>query len=178
MSGFRDDTHQKVVEDGIKQDIEVVLKHGRYRAAVMLIYAGMASMAYLGLPEGRHEVKSDDFILWAERYIELPIRPSLTGEELYGARCGLLHTSGIESRRSRTGKCRLIGYSYQGVPKSVFNATIRPNLVMIAIEHLKDAFFAAVNSFFISTLSNAERRLLVETRLETMVQTFPYKPDG
>lgn len=133
-------------------------------------------MAYLDLPTGRDEVKPDDFIHWANRYIELPVRPSLTGEELYSARCGLLHTSGIESRRSRAGKCRMIGYSYQGVPRSVYNSEVRPDFVMLSIEHLRDAFFAGINNFLISAFSGADKRSLVESRLETMVQVFPYTP--
>jgi hypothetical protein len=86
MTGFRDAPLLKVVEDGIKRDIEVALEHERFRAAVVLLYAGIDSMACLGLPEGQTEVRGEDLIRWADRYIRLHSDQQLTGEEHYGAR--------------------------------------------------------------------------------------------
>lgn len=37
MAGYRDESHYKVIEDGVKKDVEVNLEQGRYRAAVILI---------------------------------------------------------------------------------------------------------------------------------------------
>jgi hypothetical protein len=176
MAGFRDDPLFKVVEDGIKRDIDVALEHERYRAAVILIYAGIDSMAYLGLPEGQTEVKGEDFIRWADRYIRLPSYQQLSGEELYGARCGMLHTSGIESKRSRAGRCRVVGYTYRGVPGAVYDRNVHPNFVLVSVEALKAAFFAGVNEFLIAAFASPERRPRVEARMDTMVQIFPIAP--
>jgi hypothetical protein len=72
--------------------------------------------------------------------------------------------------------CRMIGYSYRGVPEAVYNAQVHPNLVMLSIETLQRAFFAGINKFLISAFANPERRPLVEARMQTMVQTYRYAP--
>jgi hypothetical protein len=174
MAGLLDDPVYKVIQEGIKEDIEITLKHERYRITVMLIYAGMDSMAWLGMPANQHDVKGEDFIRWADRYIRFPCKDQITGEELYGARCALLHSSGIESRRSRDGKCRMVGYANQCVPEVRFAPIIDTSLIIVSIRGLKDAFFTGINKFLIDSFSNSERRLLVEARIEKMVQTFPF----
>jgi hypothetical protein len=175
MPSLLDDSVYKVVQEGIKEDIEIALANNRFRAALILIYAGMDSMAWADLPEHQTDVKSSDFIRWADRYIRFPCAQQVTGEELYGARCGLLHSSGIESAKSRTGKCRMIGYADQGIPEVRFDPRIHPNFVMVSILGLKNAFFAGVNDFLISSFASDVRRPLVEARIDKMVQTFPFR---
>src|SRR5262245_13001345 len=92
---------------GIKQDIDTLLRANGYRGALILTYAAIDCMASLAMPDGRTEVRRQDFVEWAQKYIRFPGKHQLTGMELYGARCALLHQYGTESRSSREGKCRV-----------------------------------------------------------------------
>lgn len=177
MLSILGDSLHKVVQDGIKEDIESALRNGRFRAGLVLLYAGIDSMAWLGLPVGQDDVRGSDFIAWADRYIRFPCAQQVTGEEMYSARCALLHTSGIESKKTRARLCRMIGYADQSVPEVRFDPRIEPTFVIVSIEGLKTAFFKGVNDFLISSFASAEKRPRVEARLEKMVQTFPFKAD-
>jgi hypothetical protein len=59
-------------------------------------------MAFLGMPKGQESVTKADFVAWSERYIHLPGPEKLTGLDLYGARCGLLHNYSVYSDRNRS----------------------------------------------------------------------------
>lgn len=100
MTDLQRDPIINAIQNGIKHDIEVALTNERYRAATILIYAGMDAMAFLNIPAGHTEVSRDDFIRWAERYVRFPCREQLTGADLYGARCAMLHAYGVVSPRS------------------------------------------------------------------------------
>src|SRR5215470_1617986 len=101
MSILKQDPLYNVIQDGIKEDINVAMSASRFRAAVMLIYAGMDAMAALSRPVGQDEVRKIDFVAWVDRYIKFPCRHQVSGEDFYGARCAMLHTYGSDSRLSR-----------------------------------------------------------------------------
>ena len=50
------------------------------------------------MPATHTEVASKDFIQWAFRHIRFPGTEQLTGEDLYGARCALLHSYTAQSK--------------------------------------------------------------------------------
>jgi len=96
------------IYNGIRRGVEVAVANECYGSAVVLIYSGIDSMAYLAMPVNRIDVRRKDFIDWAERYIRFPCKEQLTGADLYGARCAMLHTYSVYSKMSREGKCRII----------------------------------------------------------------------
>jgi hypothetical protein len=173
MPNLKDDALFNVVQEGIKEDIEVALANKRFRAGVMLIHAGIDAMAFLDMPAKQPDVTRADFILWAERYIRFPGPVQLTGEDLYGARCALLHAYGTDSRLSRTGKCRQVGYFDQSMPPVRYDPRISTELVMVSIAALKRAFFDGINQFLITSYVNEAKRGLVENRLQKMICSFP-----
>ncbi|HXA19533.1 MAG TPA: hypothetical protein VN380_21265 [Thermoanaerobaculia bacterium] len=91
--------------------IEFCLKSNFWEPALILIYAGIDSMAWLNLPEGKHDVTATEFIQWCNRYLLLPEDAELRAEDLYAARCGLLHSYTAESRRYREKKVTKLFYS-------------------------------------------------------------------
>jgi hypothetical protein len=107
---LRQDPLVNAVRDGIVGDVRVALATESWRAAVILTFAGMDTMAYLDLPPERIEVGGPDFIAWSERYIRLPGLLQLTGRDMWGARCGIVHTYGSASRLSRRREARHLLY--------------------------------------------------------------------
>ena len=150
-----------------------------YGSAVILIYSGIDTMAYLSMPDGREDVKGPDFIKWADGYISFPCKEQVTGLELYGARCGMVHTYSIASRLSRQGKCRQIGYVDQSVPEVSYNPAISTDLVIVSISALAEAFFAGVDKFLVNSFADKDKAKTIEKRLQKLVHLLPIEnPSG
>jgi hypothetical protein len=72
-------------------------------------WCGIDAMAYLALPASNEDVTRSDFVRWVDRYMKFPCEEQLTGLDLYGARCAMLHSYAMASDLSRKGKCRQVG---------------------------------------------------------------------
>lgn len=84
--------------------IEECLIADRWHPALILVFVTMDSMAWLERDDTSPDVRPSDFIAWADRYLlpgsELPC----SAEELYSARCGMLHSLTADSRRQRNNR--------------------------------------------------------------------------
>lgn len=172
MNDFQRDPIINAIQNGIKRDIEIALANERFRATVILIYAGMDAMAFLDMPSGQEEVTRLDFIRWTERYIRFPCKEQLRGVDLYGARCAMLHVYGAVSRLSRVGKCRVIGYVDQSAPEVRYNPSAFPNLVLVSIAALKNAFFTGIDDFLVNAFADKAKAPVMEERLRTFTHIF------
>jgi len=174
MVDLREDPVVNAIYNGIGNGIDVVLNSGCLGSAVILILSAMDTMAYLSMPDGQDEVKSVDFIAWSGHYIRFPGREQLTGEDLYGARCGMLHSYGVRSRMSRSGKCRIVGYMDKSNPPIRFNPTVSKELVLVSVPALRDALFEGIDRFLIEVYKNprARKAQLVDERLKNLVQNY------
>ena len=143
-----------VIEDGIKRPIRLLLEAYCYRAAVILIYSGMDTMAFLNMPANRSDVMRSDFIEWAERYVKIAGPTPPTGTDLYGTRCSVLH-GGAPSRFTREGRGRLIRHSSADVPELV------------------RAFFAGVDQFLVDLAKDPEKAETANRRLEELEANGP-----
>jgi hypothetical protein len=174
MGSIREGALNNAIQEGIKEDIEVALANNRLRAGVMLIYAGMDAMAFLDMPGGQEDVTRSDFIRWADRYIRFPCKEQISGEDFYGARCALLHSYSLDSRMSRQGKCRMVGYLDKAEPEVRYAPHVSTDLVLVSIAGLKKSFFEGINRFLIEAYANKEKAIIVEARLQDMIHVFPF----
>jgi hypothetical protein len=118
--------------------------------ALALIYCGIDVLANLCRPAENSEVKSSDFIGWAERYMECQKYLGVSGVDLYGARCGVLHTYTMDSRLSAKGHAKRILYAWGNRnPDDAMNLLRRLERteVVIKIEQLFEAFLRGIGLF-------------------------------
>ena len=171
---LEDDPVYNAIYQGIKRGISVTLDNKCFGSALILIYAGMDAMATLSRPQGQEEVAAEDFIGWVNRYIQLDPGNPITGEEWYSARCGVLHNYGVESRRTRNGRARMIGYSYdiENIRPVVYKPQVSGRLVIVSINALSDAFSEGVDRFLIDAFADSQRRPLMEKRLQELLCTY------
>lgn len=169
MTRIKNDPIINAIYGGIKRGIQVTIENRSYASAVTLILSGIDTMAYLSMPASQQDVKQKDFVTWAERYIKLPCKEQLTGLDLYGARCAMLHTYGARSKLSREGKCRLICYMDKGVPEIRSNPHVK-HLVIVSVSALADAFFNGIDLFLVDLFSNKEKAAIAEERLKELMQ--------
>jgi hypothetical protein len=91
--------------------IDFCLQNSLWEPTLILVYSGIDAMAWLDRPAGQGDVTDTEFIAWCNRYVLAPADASINAEDLFAARCGLLHSHTAESRRHRQGKVRKVFYS-------------------------------------------------------------------
>lgn len=93
MADLSRDPIINAIHNGIKRGIRGALENDCLESAViLLILCGIDAMAYLAMPASQEDVTRSDFVRWVERYSKFPCKEQLTGLDLYGARCSMLHT--------------------------------------------------------------------------------------
>ena len=172
MPDLSKDPIQNAINDGIKRGIRVTLENRCFGPAIIFIYSGIDTMAYLDMPESQEEVQQKDFVRWIDRCIRFPCTEKISGVEFYGARCAMLHQYGVVSRLSRQGRCRKIGYMDVSVPEVRYNPEIAPDTVLVSVAALADAFFEGVDRFLIDLFAGPSAAL-AEQRIHTLVQSLP-----
>ena len=91
--------------------------------------------------------------------------------ELAGARCALLHSYGVQSRKSRAGKCRMIAYLNQATPPVRYHPETSTELVIVSIAALWEALRDGVYRFLPDILTE-DRRATTEERLRWLLCHF------
>jgi hypothetical protein len=177
MTDLTRDPIVNVIYNGIKRPISLLLDHECYPAAVILTYSGIDTMACLHMPAHQVEVTRDDFVQWVERYIQFPCHDQLSGLDVYGARCSVLHTHGIDSSLSRQGKCRLLGYADQMVPEVRYQPSVAKDLVIVSIRGLVEAFFRGIDRALVDLFADKALAKVAEHRLQHMHHTLPFKKE-
>lgn len=174
MSDFSRDPYNNIIQEGLKGDIAFCFNNQRFRAALILIYSAIDSMASLTMPAEQVEVQRKDFIAWADRYIHLADSNAPTGVELYGARCALLHGYGIESRLSRTGDARRVFYVDNCWPAIRHDPSVDPSMVGVSLTALKDAVLAGIDRCMIEIHANPSEYPKTDDRLDWMFMCRPF----
>ena len=173
MPNYSDDPIENVIRMQIKEPIRLLLEHKHFSSAIKLIYSGIDTMAYLSMSKGKSDVTKSDFVTWVDKYLKFKCREQLTGLDVYGARCSMLHNHGTASKLSRQGKCRQIGYADKMQPVIVFQPLISPELVLVSIPALAESFFNGVDKCLIDLFSNPKKKNLAESRLNKLVHYYP-----
>jgi hypothetical protein len=110
---FWDEVAEKVAGQ-VKQmtrAVELCLEADLWEPALILMLSFIDACAWLARPKNHADVKDKDFVSWVETYLLPESKLECTAEELYGARCGLLHSLTGESRLHRQEKIRKIFWS-------------------------------------------------------------------
>ena len=146
---------------------------------LILFYSLIDSLAWLSLPDGAEDVNGADFVAWVRTYgLETRIAPC-TAEDLYGARCGLLHSYSPDSRRSRKGEVRpiyyILGWEGRELLQKEIDRRGDPG-VALHIADLRDGLVAAIDAFRMRLLSDAELRSRVERRSGNLFHSMIPEP--
>lgn len=153
--------------------IEAALDAQCMVSAVTLCYATIDAVSALSRPEGQRETSRAVFIDWVGSYLLPADGLQCSAIDLYGARCGVLHTYRSESSLSDEGKVRPIFYQWRNGPRASSERELPENAVVVNVESLVQAVQMGVDKF-----SAAER---VDHQLSTritqhMTDLFCYVP--
>jgi hypothetical protein len=93
------------------QSIAMLLNAGHTQPAMILLFTAIDIFASLRRLETETDTNGGYFKKWVEDYMIAGSQRPFTSEDLWGARCGLLHTHTAASKVSRQGKARQLHYS-------------------------------------------------------------------
>jgi len=158
-----------VIADCIVNDIHVCLKNNAPTGAVLLTYCALDAMAFLSMPAGKQKVVGPDFKNWVEKYMKTgPEQPyQYDKEDLYGARCGIVHTYGAESDLSRENKCKKIVYKPNCL-KHFYVPAKHPDLVVLGVDLFIQDFYDAVDKFLADIEKDENLKKRVDARLPNL----------
>jgi hypothetical protein len=96
--------------------IQLLLDARHTLPALIVLFAGLDVLGSLLRPELEADTAGRYFKEWANKYMVSHAHLPCTAEDLWGARCGLLHTHTSASKLSREGKVRQLHYSRGPLP--------------------------------------------------------------
>lgn len=125
-------------------------------SAVTLCYAAIDAISALSRPENQPSTNRVIFIDWINSYL-LPA-PGLDCRaiDLYGARCGILHTYQPLSDLSAAGEARPIFYQWLNGPHAACQRDIPANGVVVNVELLVQAVRAGIEKFTVAEQSDRQ----------------------
>ena len=149
--------------------------------ALVLIYSGIDTLGLLAAPSGVTDATRNTFIPWCEAYI-VPRVQSVEGDpvtamDLYGARCGVLHTSTPASALGRKGDAREIWYQYRGRTGINMLCVLPIPALRIDIEALVWAFRDGALAFLSDLQKDPARGQLADSRAQHFLRWGIVEPD-
>ena len=86
----------------------------------------------------------------------------------------MVHTYTVESRKTKSGSARTIGYLVGGNQSIVWDPKVASDMVLLRVETLRDAFFTAIDKFLMEAYADKQKQPILETRLRKLLNAMPY----
>lgn len=153
-----------------------------WEPALILIYAGIDAMSWLDRPADHEDVTPDDFMAWVNAYLLPESALNCSAEDLYGARCGMLHSHTAESRRHRQLRVRKLFYHQviHGRPVALIQIRMDERYLpaSVNIDHLAFCFGRGLQRFVDVINSDADRERLIRERIlnSYLAEVYPVLP--
>jgi hypothetical protein len=149
-----------------------LIKNDFKLAALMLVFTTIDQMAWVSLP-GNEDVKGRDFMAWVSTYMLGRNQTGLeavTAADLWGARCGLLHTATAESSSLRKGTAsKKIAYSYGAVDTT----SLVSEWTVVKVEDLVTSLLAGILWFMAHLDEDDDRAAIASAKVARMLRDHP-----
>jgi hypothetical protein len=137
-----------------EEAIGLILNARKQVPALILIYSSIDFLAWLNRPSTHPDVVRSDFISWVDRYLLPNSQIRCSSQDLYAARCGVLHSYSAESKLSREGRAKQIWYAWgraevKRLQKRIKQTRLDSKAVAVHIEDL----FNALRSGFVNFMT-------------------------
>lgn len=133
--------------------LAVLSEAGLLTQMMIVMYSAIDAAGLLNAPLEQADADGNSFKAWVDEYILKDDKTGLTADDLWGARCAVLHTAGSESRLSRTGKARevafFLGHEDEASRTRLFEtvAMTGRNLVAVDLNEFIGLFGAGLGRF-------------------------------
>lgn len=153
----------------------LLLDHKLPGQLLISIFASVDTMGLLGAAAHIERASGETFKAWVRKYMlsgsDLPCSDS----ELWGARCGILHTYKTESDLSRDGKVREIKFYRASHPSAVAalkDIAIDQNSVACDYRELYIAFLSGIQAFMPKVIQEAEADGRIAARVDKIIHLY------
>jgi len=161
---------------GMLTGIQACLDQQCLVSAVTLVFAAIDALAALTRPINQAETDGATFRAWATRFLHPVQRMNCTVEDLWGARCGVLHTYSPEAVRAARRGARRIYYQWrQGPPADTVRALPARSVVVI-VEDLYAALFDGAHAYMDETSADADLKARLNAHLPSLLCYEPSDP--
>lgn len=159
-------------ERGMLRGVESCLETQCLMSAVTLIFASMDALAALTRPPALAETTGAVFHAWIVRFLPLGAL-ACTELELWGARCGVLHTYRPEAGVVR-GAVRPLYYQWRAGPAADTDRTLPPVHHVIVVEDLYDALRQAADAYMEATTQDHALAASLQAHLPNLLHYRPF----
>jgi hypothetical protein len=149
-----------------REAADMLLERGLPLPTLILIYAMIDTLGWVDRPATKDSSDRHDFMAWVNTFL-LPAPGLSTAEDLYAARCGVLHSHSFESTMSKAGKAKRILYSHGKADHRILEklaANHSATDVALKIEALIAALDAGFAKFKAAVAADPSRAQLVDDR--------------
>jgi hypothetical protein len=139
------------------ESVEDCLAKRRLLPCLILLYSAIDIVSSL---EPRKASRSA-FMAWSDKYLLQGASLPCTASDLYGARCGILHTLSAESKMSRKGSARQIFYAWGNAKTDELERVSKElgsNNCVLHVRELFDAFRVGLANYFQEVMQDNNRR--------------------
>jgi hypothetical protein len=163
---------KSVFIDHILSDIEWAINAGRNLAAAQLILSAIDVVSGLERPADKEETSGEIFISWCDEHLALAGRShSLTGIDLWGARCGFLHGYTPISRQVRLQRARVLSF-IDSAENHVMGDEDAPNLLIVSLRSLTSLLAQGMSDSMVRLNNDQALGQLANQRMEMMFQSI------
>lgn len=155
--------------------IAALQREERYTQALILLYSAIDTLAWLDVTG---ETSRTAFKAWVDAYLIPGSSLSCTSEDLYSARCGLLHTHAAVSRGTSTGVARQIWYWTGQSSKQLLDheAQGRTDVVLVRFSALATALVDGWTKFRVVLSGSATRWAQAQEKARKWLAWVPSPP--
>ncbi len=149
----------------LKEAIDVCRKLGLSVSTQILLYSGLDTIGALDRQKDKEFGTREDFKKWCDKYFipNLKYR-NCKSEDLYAARCGIVHTLTPESKTVKEGKAKKIFYAWGAHKVEELEKYLDSkgyNAVALHMDDMIEAFKKGIDQY-LSSVSVIKRRLIYE----------------
>ena len=157
----------------IGDSIKFTFANEHFLAALILTYSAINCMASLIMLESQKKVTGKVFQDWVDTYMKADPNQSYQyrGIDLWGARCGLVHSYSPNSDLSEDGKCKV--FQYHNGDDHKYDPSINENVVMISVPRLIRDFYSGMDVFLKDLMEDAQLLERANSRVPMLFQIVP-----
>jgi hypothetical protein len=160
---------------GMLRGIEACLHEQCLMSAVSLMFATIDALAALSRPPDMAETSGDIFQAWVTRF--LPLAPlGCTALEIWGARCGVLHTHRPQARVVQ-GAVLPLYYQWRAGPPAATERVLPAPHRVVVVEDLYEALQHATHAYLEATAHDPALAASLKAHLPNLLSYRPFAVD-
>ncbi len=159
----------------LKNGVADLFKAKRTLPGFLLLYTSIDILASLTRPEKNETTNSSFFKDWVATYLLPELGVPCSADDLWGARCGLLHTLTAESDMSRSKGAKMLNYIGDDAKAKAMQQQHDPTSshdIFLSTHRFVDAFRAACDRFAADVRSNAALQAKVYSHAAKLMVAF------